>query len=94
MYESAQDAHGDVEHMANDYNEDEPNPTDTTVAQRLCTNGIKGLTELGTCQAQGIQTQVTQHIAKQTRSRVVSLPQTRAHIEQRIAVQVVQEENT
>ena len=93
MHESTQDAHGDVQDVANNDDEDEEDPVDATVAQSLHTDGIEGLTEFGTRQTQGIQTQVTQHVTEQARGRVVGLPQTRAHIEQGIAVQVVEEED-
>ena len=67
MYESTQDTHSDVEHMANHHDEDEPHPADTAIAQCLCANGVEGLSQFGTCQTQGVETQVTQHITEQAR---------------------------
>ena len=93
MHEGTQHAHGDIEHMADDYDEDERHPAETAIAKGLQANGVEGLAEFGTRQAQGIQTQVTQHVTEQARGCVVGLPQTRAHIEQGVAVQVVEEED-
>ena len=94
MHESTQNAHGDIQHMANHHDEDEGNPARTAVAQSLQADGIEGFAQLGTCQAKGIKTEVTEHIAQQASGRVVGFPKTRAEIEQRIAVQVVEEEDS
>ena len=93
MHEGTQHAHGDIEHMADDYDEDERHPAETAIAKGLQANGVEGLAEFGTSQAQGIQTQVTQHVAEQARGRVVGFPQARTEVKQRIAFQVVEEEN-
>lgn len=41
MHESTQDAHGDIQHMANHHDEDEGNPARTAVAQSLQADGIE-----------------------------------------------------
>ena len=59
MHERTQNAHGDIQRVTNHHDEDEGDPTGTAVAQGLHADGVEGLAELGTRQAQGIQTQVT-----------------------------------
>ena len=91
MHKGAQHAHSDVQSVTYHHYEDEGYPTRTSIAKCLNANGIESLTKFGASQAQSVQTQIAQHIAKQSSCGVVSLPQARADVCQRIAMQVVQE---
>ena len=74
MHEGTQDAHRDIQGVAYHHDEDEGNPTSTAIAQSLQTDSIESLAKFGTGQTQGVQTQVTQHVAEQARGGVVGVP--------------------
>lgn len=93
MYESAQAAHGYVQRMAEYKDEYAGNPAPPRIALGHHGQGVEHAAKHAAGQTERIDTYVGKYVAQQTGSHAVGVPQAGTDIDERVALQVVQQEN-